>query len=63
MIVFELGLLIDINMCCVLPDDQIIAKKGCLFASKYQYKNYGILWLPQNIVNENTKTAHTQNLW
>ena len=62
MSVVNLGLLIDIKMCCILPDDWQIANEGCFFDSKPQYKRCGILWLPQNIVTEKTKSAHTRNL-
>ena len=43
MIVVELGLLIDISMCFILPDDRKIANEGWFCRSKYQYKRYGIL--------------------
>ena len=62
MIVFELWLLIVIDVCFSLPDDQQIENWG-LFC-RYNSKNeiYGILWLPQNIVTENTKRAQIRNL-
>ena len=43
MSVVELGLFIDINICYILPYDQQISNEGWFFASKYQYKSYGIL--------------------
>ena len=49
-------------MCCILPDDQQISNEGWFFDSKYQYKSYGILLLPQNIVTENKNTEHVRNL-
>ena len=63
MTVVELGFLIDINMCFILPEDQQISNEGWFFASKSQYKRYGILWLTQNVVTENTKKAYIRNLW
>ena len=63
MSVVELGLLIDINMCFILPDDRNIANEGWFCRSKSQYKRYLILWLPQNIVTENKKAAHIRNIW
>ena len=63
MSVVEPGSLIDINMCCILPNEQQIENEGWLFASKYQYKGYRILWLTQYFVTENTKREHIRNLW
>ena len=35
--------LIYINMCCILPNDLKIANEGWFFASRSQYKLYGVL--------------------
>ena len=43
MILVEIGLLVDINMCFILSDDQKISNEGWFFASKSQYKRYGII--------------------
>ena len=59
----ELGMLIDIGMWFLLPDNQKIVDKGWFCRSKYKYIRYGILWLSQNIITENTKTAQIQYLW
>ena len=58
MSVDNLKVLIYINMCCILPNDGKISNKGWFFALRYQYKLYGILLLPQNILTEMKKTAH-----
>ena len=50
-------------MCCILTNDQQISNEGWLFASIYQYKLYGIFWLPQNIATEMKNTAHIQKLF
>ena len=63
MSVFELGLLIEINMCFILPEDWQIENEGWFYRPKYQYKRYGILSLPQNIVTENATTAHILYFW
>ena len=57
MIAVELGFLIDIDMCYLLPDDQQIKNEGCFHILKSKNKIYGILLLPQTIVTENTKKA------
>ena len=43
MSVVELGLLIDINMCFILPDDRQIENEEWFCRFKYQYKRYVIL--------------------
>ena len=43
MSVDNLKVLIYINMCYILPNDQQIANEGWFFASISQYKLYGIL--------------------
>ena len=43
MSVDNLKVLIYINMCCVLPNDQQIANEGWFFALISQYKLNGIL--------------------
>ena len=63
MSVDNLKMLIYINMCCILPDYQQMGNEVWFFDSISQYKNYGILWLPQNIVTEMKKTAHIRKLW
>ena len=50
-------------MCFMLPNDLQIAKEGWFFALIYQYKLYGILWLPQNIMTGMKKTAQIRNFW
>ena len=55
--------LIYINMCCILPNDLKIANEGWFFASRSQYKLYGVLWLTQNIVTKMKNTAHIQQFW
>ena len=62
MSVDNLKLLIYVKMCCILPNDRQIANEGWFFALIYQYKLYGILLLPQNIVTEMKKTAHIRKL-
>ena len=57
MSVFELWLLIDINMYLLLPDDQQIANEGWFCLSKSKNEFYGILWTHKNIVTENTKKS------
>ena len=59
----NLKVLIYINICFILPNDQQIANKEWLFALISQYKLYCILWLPQNIVTEMKKTAHIRKFW
>ena len=49
MSVIELGLLIDIDMCFFLPDEQQISNEGCFCRSKSKYRSYGILWMPQKL--------------
>ena len=49
-------------MCCILPNYRHIANEGYLFASISQYKLYGILLLPQNIVTEMKNIAHIQKI-
>ena len=63
MSVDNLKVLIYIKLCCILPNYRQIANEGWFFASRYQYKLYVILWMPQNIVTEMKKTAHIQKLW
>ena len=63
MSVVELGLLIDIDMCFFLPDDYQIANKGWFCRLKSKDKSYGIHWLPQKIVTENTKKSYIRSLW
>ena len=43
MSVVDLGLLIDIEMCFILPGDRQVENEGWLCISKYNYKRYGIL--------------------
>ena len=40
MSVVNLRLMLDINMCCILPDELQIANEGWFLSSKYQYKRY-----------------------
>ena len=40
-----------------LPDDQQIANEGWLCWLKSKNDVYGIIWLPQKIVTENTKKS------
>ena len=56
----NLKVLIYINMYFISPTDWQIANEGWSFASISQYKLYGILWLPQNVVIEMKNTAHIQ---
>ena len=63
MSVDNLKVLIYINIFCILPNDQQLANEGCLFALIYQYKLYGLFWLPQNIVTEMKNTAYILKLW
>ena len=55
--------LIYVNMCSILPNDIQISNEEWFFASRSQYKLYGIFWLTQNIVTEMKKTAHIRKLW
>ena len=43
MIVVELGLFIEIDICFFLPYDKQIANERWFFISEYKYKRYGIL--------------------
>ena len=63
MSVVNFKMLIYINMCCILTDDRKIANEVWFIASISSDKLYGILWMPQNIVTENAKTAQVWNLW
>ena len=63
MSVDNLKMLVYINMCCILPNDQQISNEVWFFALMYQYKLYSILWLTQNIVTEMRNTAHIRKLW
>ena len=54
--------LIFIKIWFISTNDGKISNEGCFFASISQYKIYGILRLPQNIVTEIKKTAHIRKL-
>ena len=43
MIIVNLILLININICFSVYDEKKIANRGWLFASEYQFRKYGIL--------------------
>ena len=57
MILVELGFLIDIDMCFLLPYYQQIENEGWFCLLKLKDEFYGILWLPQTIMTENTKKS------
>ena len=58
----NLKVLININMCCILPNNQQIENEGWLFDLRSQYKPLCILWLTQNIVTEMKNTAQIRKL-
>ena len=61
MSVVELWLLIDIFVCFSYLMSKNIKQRVVLLIQKKEI--YGIIWLPQKIVTENTKKAQILNLW